>query len=121
MAQEQRAPRRTTIGDIAARAGVSKGAVSYALNQRPGISDETRERILTAARELHYRPNALARGLRTRRTDTIGLIIPSLDNLGFSDVTHGIQGAAAAAGKLVMVVDAGAVRLQRGVALFEHP
>mgnify|MGYP003346564478 FL=1 len=47
-------------------------------------------------------------GLRTRRTDTIGLIIPSLDNLGFSEVTHGIQAAAAAQGKLVMVVDAGA-------------
>ena len=39
----------------------------------------------------NYRPNALARGLRTRRTDTIGLVIPSLDNLGFADVTHGIQ------------------------------
>ena len=55
---------------------------------------------------LRYRPNALARGLRTRRTDTLGLIIPSLDNLGFADVTHGIQSAAAAAGKLVMVVEA---------------
>lgn len=70
---------------------------------------ETRERILAAARELRYRPNALARGLRTRRTDTFGLIIPSLDNLGFADVTHGIQAAAAAAGKMVMVVEAEAV------------
>lgn len=70
---------------------------------------ETRERILAAARDLRYRPNALARGLRTRRTDTFGLIIPSLDNLGFADVTHGIQAAAAAASKLVMVVEAEAV------------
>jgi len=73
------------------------------------VRPETRERILAAARELRYRPNALARGLRTRRTDTVGLIIPSLDNLGFADVTHGIQAAAAAAGKLVMVVEAEAV------------
>lgn len=73
------------------------------------VRPETRERILAAARELRYRPNALARGLRTRRTDTFGLIIPSLDNLGFADVTHGIQAAAAAAGKLVMVVEAEAV------------
>ncbi len=73
------------------------------------VRPETRERILAAARELRYRPNALARGLRTRRTDTFGLIIPSLDNLGFADVTHGIQSAAAAAGKLVMVVEAEAV------------
>ncbi|GAC1473264.1 MAG: LacI family DNA-binding transcriptional regulator [Candidatus Dormibacteraceae bacterium] len=71
---------------------------------------ETRERIVDAARSLRYRPNALARGLRTRRTDTIGLIIPSLDNVGFSEVTHGIQAAAAAAGKLVMVVEADALR-----------
>ena len=85
--------------------------VSRVLRDDPSqqVRPETRERILAAARELSYRPNALARGLRTRRTDTIGLIIPSLDNLGFSDVTHGIQAAAAAAGKLVMVVDAGAV------------
>jgi DNA-binding LacI/PurR family transcriptional regulator len=67
-------------------------------------------RIVDAARSLRYRPNALARGLRTRRTDTIGLIIPSLDNVGFSEVTHGIQAAAAAAGKLVMVVEADALR-----------
>ncbi len=73
------------------------------------VRPETRERILAAARELRYHPNALARGLRTRRTDTFGLIIPSLDNLGFADVTHGIQSAAAAAGKLVMVVEAEAV------------
>jgi LacI family transcriptional regulator len=73
------------------------------------VRPETRERILAAAQELRYRPNALARGLRTRRTDTFGLIIPSLDNLGFADVTHGIQAAAAAAGKLVMVVEAEAV------------
>jgi LacI family transcriptional regulator len=73
------------------------------------VRPETRERILAAARDLRYRPNALARGLRTRRTDTFGLIIPSLDNLGFADVTHGIQAAAAAAGKLVMVVEAEAV------------
>ncbi len=73
------------------------------------VRPETRERILAAARELRYRPNALARGLRTRRTDTFGLIIPSLDNLGFADVTHGIQAAAAAAGRMVMVVEADAV------------
>ena len=66
-------------------------------------------RILAAAGSLRYRPNALARSLRTRRTDTIGLIIPSLENVGFSEVTHGIQAAAAAAGKLVVVIEAEAL------------
>jgi len=99
------------LRDVARRAEVDPSTVSRVLRDDPSqqVRPETRARILFAARELNYRPNALARGLRTRRTDTIGLIIPSLDNLGFSDVTHGIQAAAAAAGKLVMVVDAGAV------------
>ncbi|CAN5655158.1 LacI family DNA-binding transcriptional regulator [soil metagenome] len=73
------------------------------------VRPETRQRILDAARDLRYRPNALARSLRTRRTGTIGLIIPSLDNVGFADVTHGIQQAAAEAGRLVLVVEAQAL------------
>lgn len=75
MAQERRAPRRTTIGDIAERAGVSKGAVSYALNQRPGISDETRERILRIAEELGWYPNRAARSLSAARADACGFVL----------------------------------------------
>ena len=99
------------LKDVARRADVDPSTASRVLRDDPTqqVRPETRERILAAARELRYRPNALARGLRTRRTDTFGLIIPSLDNLGFADVTHGIQSAAAAAGKLVMVVEAEAV------------
>jgi LacI family transcriptional regulator len=67
---------------------------------------ETRARIQEAAKALKYRPNALARGLRTRRTDAIGFITPNLDNIGLSDVTHGIQFEAAARGRLVLVVEA---------------
>jgi LacI family transcriptional regulator len=99
------------LKDVARRADVDPSTASRVLRDDPSqqVRPETRERILAAARDLRYRPNALARGLRTRRTDTFGLIIPSLDNLGFADVTHGIQAAAAAAGKLVMVVEAEAV------------
>jgi LacI family transcriptional regulator len=99
------------LKDVARRAEVDPSTASRVLRDDPSqqVRPETRERILQAARELRYRPNALARGLRTRRTDTFGLIIPSLDNLGFADVTHGIQSAAATAGKLVMVVEAEAV------------
>jgi LacI family transcriptional regulator len=99
------------LKDVARQAGVDPSTASRVLRDDPSqqVRPETRERILDAARDLRYRPNALARGLRTRRTDTLGLIIPSLDNLGFADVTHGIQAAAAAAGKLVMVVEAEAV------------
>ncbi len=99
------------LKDVARRAGVDPSTASRVLRDDPGqqVRPETRQRILDAAQELRYRPNALARGLRTRRTDTLGLIVPSLDDLGFADVTHGIQAAAAAAGKLVMVVEADAV------------
>lgn len=67
--------RRTTIKDIAERAGVSKGAVSYALNGRPGVSDETRDRILAIAEELGWYPNRAARALSAARADACGLIL----------------------------------------------
>ena len=67
--------RRTTIKDIAERAGVSKGAVSYALNGRPGVSEETRDRILAIAEELGWYPNRAARALSASRADACGLIL----------------------------------------------
>jgi DNA-binding LacI/PurR family transcriptional regulator len=66
---------RATIKDIAERAGVSKGAVSYALNGRPGVSDETRQRILAIARELGWYPNRAARALSGSRADACGLVL----------------------------------------------
>lgn len=66
---------RVTITEIARRAGVSKGAVSFALNGRPGVSDATRARILAIARELDWTPNSAARMLSGSRTDTIGLLL----------------------------------------------
>lgn len=64
-----------TIADVARRAGVSKGLVSFALNDRPGVSPETRERILTAARELGWTPSLPARSLSTGRSFACGLVI----------------------------------------------
>ncbi len=67
--------RRPTIADIAARAGVSSGAVSYALNNRPGVSDETRARILQVAREVGWVPSTAARALTGVGSATVGLVI----------------------------------------------
>ncbi|MFJ5229110.1 LacI family DNA-binding transcriptional regulator [Kitasatospora sp. NPDC088391] len=68
--------RRVTIRDVAARAGVSAGAVSLALNDRPGVSGATRQRIVDAARELGWSPNLAARSLaQGDRVHTIGMAL----------------------------------------------
>lgn len=68
-------PRRATISDIARRAGVSIGAVSFALNGRPGVSDQTRERIISIARELNWRPHSAARALGGTRVGAVGFVV----------------------------------------------
>jgi DNA-binding LacI/PurR family transcriptional regulator len=67
--------RRPTINDVARRASVSKGAVSFALNDRPGVADATRKRILRAARDLGWQPSAGARALSRARAGAFGLIL----------------------------------------------
>jgi DNA-binding LacI/PurR family transcriptional regulator len=66
---------RPTIADVAARAGVSKGLVSFALNNRPGISPRTRERILAIAKEMGWQPSVRARSLSVDRSFALGLVI----------------------------------------------
>lgn len=68
-------PRRPTIADIAERAGVSKVAVSYALNGNPGLSDPTRQRILAIAEEIGWHPNRAARALSAARSGACGLAL----------------------------------------------
>jgi DNA-binding LacI/PurR family transcriptional regulator len=67
--------KRPTITDIAREAGVSKGAVSYALNGRPGVSEATRRRITRIARELGWSPSSTARALSGGRAGAIGLVL----------------------------------------------
>lgn len=67
--------RRVTIGDVAARARVSKSAVSFVFNGRGGVGAEARERILQAADELGWRPDARARALSRSRAQALGLVI----------------------------------------------
>lgn len=88
--------RRTTISDIAARAGVSVSAVSFALNDRPGVSDETRERVRAIARELDWQPHTAARALGGAKAGSIGFVLNRpARTLGtesfFGDLISGIQ------------------------------
>ncbi|MFG6492184.1 LacI family DNA-binding transcriptional regulator [Microbacterium sp. P03] len=66
---------RVTISDIAEAAGLSKGAVSYALNGRPGVSERTRTRVQRIAADLGWSPNLAARSLSTSTADAIGLVL----------------------------------------------
>jgi DNA-binding LacI/PurR family transcriptional regulator len=67
--------KRPTIADIARRAGVSKGAVSYALNGQPGVSEATRQRILAIAQEIGFNPNSAARALSGSTANAVGLAL----------------------------------------------
>src|SRR6476619_8359870 len=85
-------PSRTTrLADVARAAGVHVSTASRVINGRGevAIRPATRERILVAARELHYRPNAIARGLRLATTGTLGLLVPSLRNPVNSPIIRG--------------------------------
>ena len=74
--------RRPTIDDVAALAGVSSASVSFAVNGRPGVGEDTRVRILAAADELGWRPSASARALTEARSRAVGLLLSrSVDQL----------------------------------------
>ena len=76
--------RPATAEDIATAAGVSVASVSRVLNNTGRVGAATRERILKLAAQLHYTPNAAARSLASRRSRTVGAVIPSLENLNFA-------------------------------------
>lgn len=79
--------------DVAQRAGVSISTVSHVVNNSRAVSEGARYRVLQAMDELGYKPNALARSLRRRQTNSIGLIVPDSTNPFFAEVARGIEDA----------------------------
>ncbi len=95
-----------TARDVAQRAGTSTAVVSYVFNDGPrGVAPATRQRVLNAAAELGYRPNALARSLSKGRTHSIGLIVPDICNPYFAELARAIEEAAGTSGNLLLIAD----------------
>jgi LacI family transcriptional regulator len=94
-----------TLKDVALRAGVHPATASRALNPETRIlvSEDTARRVLDAAEELGYSPNPVARSLRTRRSHTIGVLIPDLNNPLFPPIVRGLEDRLAAAGYVALI------------------
>src|SRR5689334_9164071 len=101
---------RITMKDVAERSGVSITTVSHVLNEVPGkrVNAKTRERVLQVAEELLYRPNPLARGLRTQRSGMIGFLSDRVSTTPYAvRMIVGAQDAAAEAGCLLVLLNSG--------------
>lgn len=83
-----------TIKDIAKALDVTSATVSRALNGKAGVSDALRQKIMSAAKEMGYQPNAIAQGLVKKTTNTIGLIIPDITNPYYPMIARSIEEAA---------------------------
>ena len=80
-----------TIKTIAEKAGVSKATVSYVINNKAGVGEETRKKVLKIIDDLNYKPNSVARGLAGQSTEMIGLIIPDITDMFYADIIRGVE------------------------------
>jgi DNA-binding LacI/PurR family transcriptional regulator len=96
---------RPTLATVAARAGVSKSLVSLVLHDSPKVSAASREAVMRAVAELGYRPNAAARRLAERRSNTVGVLLNDLRQPWFADMLDGLTPALHAGGKHIMLGD----------------
>lgn len=92
-----------TIFDVAKQAGVSIGTVSRVLNNRDRVSPETRARVLQAVHDLNYHANALAKGLASQQTQTLGLVIPHLNDAFYFQILRGVEDVATDAGYRLLI------------------
>ena len=96
-------PRRPTLLDVAAHAGVSKSLASLALRGDTGVSPATRERIVATADAIGYRSNTLARALKQGRSALLGVVLSSLDNPYHTEIVASVESAAEADGLSVLL------------------
>ncbi|RFU66244.1 catabolite control protein A [Peribacillus glennii] len=80
-----------TIYDVAREANVSMATVSRVVNGNPNVKPATRKKVLEVIERLGYRPNAVARGLASKKTTTVGVIIPDISSIFYAELARGIE------------------------------
>ena len=83
-----------TIYDVAKEAKVSMATVSRVVNNNPNVKEDTRLRVQEVIKKLRYTPNAVARGLASKKTTTIGIVLPDIADLSSAEVVSGIESVA---------------------------
>ncbi|MFY9135520.1 MAG: LacI family DNA-binding transcriptional regulator [Bacillota bacterium] len=80
-----------TITDVARKAGVSTSTVSHVINETRYVSDQVKQRVHAAMKDLNYQPNVIARSLRTRETQTVGVVVSDITNPFFTNIVRAIE------------------------------
>src|SRR5574344_533750 len=96
-----------TIKDVAKETGLSVGTVSRVLNNRGYISEATRQNVDRAMKKLNYQPNEIARSLCKSTSSIVGVIIPTLTNPYFAEMTEHLEKALASNGYQIMLFTSG--------------
>ena len=104
---QERRRNKATIVDVAKKAGVAISTVSHVLNHTAPISEETQKRVQQAILDLDYTPNMLARNLRQKYSNVIGVIVPDIENEFYANVSSGIFRRADLEQDTVFLVDSG--------------
>jgi len=95
--------KEVTLKDLAKMANLSANTISCALNGKPGVSQETRERVLRLADEYNYRPNMMARSMRGARTKMFGVLVGDITDVFFVELLSGVEEVARKESMVIMI------------------